>query len=242
MTRVAAAAAIAVLLHGGSTAAQVVYPSAPSVPANLLRISIVFPAPPVAGETLKVWLSDRNGAEIEGAFYPQRLWSTDGRTLTVYLDPGRVKTGLKIRSEYGPILRAGESVQLRLGDRVLKTWSIQPVHEQPIEPRLRALAPPLAGSRTPLSVTFEFPIDRQDVDLIAIQDPDGRRADGVSSLARGERTWTFRPARPWSPGRYVLRLNAELEDPEGNRLTSSFEVPLGDRLASSEVKAPFVVR
>lgn len=233
---------VGALLIWAPAAAQSVYPSAHSVPANLLRISIAFPSPPAAEQTPRIWLSDCTGSERAGAFYPQRLWSSDGRTLTLYLDPGRVKTGLRLKAEYGAILRAGENVQLRLGDRVLKTWSVAPANLGIIEPRLSALKPVPAATRTPVVLTFMQPIDKLGRDLIAIQAPDGERVNGIASLSDDETTWTFTPSQAWRPGRYVLRLNAELEDPEGNRLGSSFETPIGGSLELSEVRAPFSVQ
>ena len=221
---------------------QVTYPSGSVVPANLLRVSIVFPTPQGAGQTPTVWLSKADGTEIAGAFYPQRLWSTDGRTLTIYLDPGRVKTGLVERAEHGPILMMGEQVELRLGPQTLKTWTVGDLQERRISPDFAAMTPPRAKTRTPLRLNFANPIDWQGRDLIAVQGPDGRRFDGRAVLVHGERTWSFTPSHPWSSGQFMVRLNGDLEDPEGNRLSSGFETKVGRAASPGETQEAFTVR
>jgi hypothetical protein len=214
-------------------AAQTVYPSSVSVPANLLRVSIVFDTPQ-APDLPPARLTASDGREIEGAFYPQRLWSPDGRTLTLYLDPGRVKTGLELRETRGSILRTGIEVGLRLGSKVLKRWQVGPTWERPIEPRLGRIVPPSAGTRGAVGLEFAAPIDWQGRSLIAIAGPDGNRVPGVASLVDGERRWSFVPSTPWRSGNYVLRLHPDLEDSAGNRLSGSFESS-GRKRASASV-------
>ena len=216
-------AVLASLTLATPTIAQTAYPSGPEVPANLLRISIEFPEPPPGTVAGRVRLTRADGSDIAGAFYPEPLWSPDGRVLTLYLDPGRVKTGLKAHDLVGRALAAGERVKLRIDDRTLREWRVIGPRSTPLEPDRWRLSTPRAGSTEALRVSMSSLIDRRDRDLIAISDASGRRITGVSTLLSGERTWRFKPAMPWRQGPYHLKLHPDLEDPEGNRVARPFE-------------------
>ena len=219
------------LVAAGPAQAQTVYPSAPTVPANLLRVSVVFDAPQ-APDLPPITLTGDGGQEIEGAFYPQRLWSPDGRTLTLYLDPGRVKTGLVLHDRMGAVLRQGERVALRLGERVLKRWTVGPLLADAVTVRRGAIRAPRRGSRDPVELVFTAPIDWQGRTLIALAGSDGTRVAGTARLLDAERRWEFVPSRAWRVGEYAVRLHPDLEDPEGNRLSGTFEAA-GATLASA---------
>ena len=207
----------------GPAAAQTVYPSSATVPENVLRVSIAFGAPQSTGLPA-VRLTTPDGKDIEGAFYPQPLWSPDGRTLTLYLDPGRVKTGLALRDSMKAILTVGMRVELRLGRKRLKHWTVVPAQKRAIAPQLDAARPPRKGSRERIDVVFSSPIDWQGRNMIAIAAPDGTRVAGTGRLFDGEKRWQFSPAQPWLGGTYTVRLHPDLEDPEGNRVAARFEI------------------
>lgn len=223
-----------------SAHAQTAFPSGGSVPENLLRVSIEFAEPPPAGTAAGVRLTRTDGTEIERAFYPQPLWSPDGRALTLYLDPGRVKTGLAAHDAAGRPLSAGGVVELRLSGRVLRRWRVGPARTAAIDPSRWSVRPPRGGSRGPLLVVLNAPLDRRAADLVAVADASGARVAGVAELVGAEGVWRFFPAAAWRPGRYSLRLHPDLEDPEGDRVGRSFEAAtLADGAAPA---LPFVVR
>lgn len=228
-------AVLASLMLATPAIAQTAYPSGPEVPANLLRVSIEFPEPPPGAVAGRVRLTRAEGSEIAGAFYPEPLWSPDGRVLTLYLDPGRVKTGLKAHDLVGRALAAGERVQLRIGDRTLREWRVTGPTSTPLEPDRWRLETPRAETREALTVFMPAPIDRRDRDLIAVADTSGRRIAGASTLLPGERTWRFRPAMPWRKGAYRLKLHPDLEDPEGNRVARPFESRVDAEIPESQI-------
>ena len=43
----------------------------------------------------------------DGPFRETELWSEDGRRLTLWLHPGRQKTGVNLNTEIGPVLDPG---------------------------------------------------------------------------------------------------------------------------------------
>src|ERR1700752_4222017 len=90
-----ALAAVLQVSRAGQPAPQVmlVQPSAAQVPANLLRLSVVFAAPIEGAVLPRIALSHADGRALQEPFLQQELWSPDGKVLTLLLHPGRVKTG-----------------------------------------------------------------------------------------------------------------------------------------------------
>ncbi|MYM24490.1 hypothetical protein GTP46_17745 [Duganella sp. FT135W] len=212
-----------------SSAATLVTPSGPAVPENLLRIVLHLDAPLKAPlEMRHVLLSDADGVPIDGAFLDLPLAGRDGKSLTLLLHPGRIKTGVGPNLKVGPALHAGQSVVLRiddpqLGRMVEKRWQVQPPLRQAITPQQWTLQAVKRGSRTPLRVVFPTALDADAAPLLALQGPGGTRVAGTARLAAGETEWRFTPAQAWRAGSYVLRVHPQLEDPQGNRLCSAFE-------------------
>jgi hypothetical protein len=222
--------ALAVALGVGGAPARsqapgvtLIQPSGSTVPANLLRLSIRFAAPasePVLG---KLALVRDDGREIGQPFLEQELWSADGRVLTILMHPARVKNGLIAREELGPILSNGEAVTLVLGGVALKRWQVGPADNIGPQPSAWILSRVNAGSKKPLVVTLDGPVEGRDADYLAVADQYGRRVAGQARLASGERSWIFIPAAPWREGVHTLVARGTLEDPAGNRLDSRFE-------------------
>ncbi|NDZ15904.1 hypothetical protein C7T35_33005 [Variovorax sp. WS11] len=217
-----------------------VQPSGHAIPANLLRVSILFDAPvaePVLGR-LTLRLGD--GSSIAEPFLAQELWSRDGRVLTVLLHPGRVKTGLKARDKLGAILAADDEVTLLLDGHPIKRWRTTLDDDSGPMPSAWTLSKVRAGTRQPLVVSLDAPIDGRDGDHLAIADYDNQRVAGRGRLSRGESTWTFTPGAPWRAATYKLVARGTLEDPSGNRLGSRFgtsiDVPPGPPL---DAEVPF---
>jgi hypothetical protein len=221
--------ALALLGAPAAPAATLVTPSGDAVPENLLRIVLHLDAPLSAPLDLRrVTLSDDNGAVIEHAFLDLPLASADGKSVTLLLDPGRIKTGVGPNVALGPALQAGQGVRLRvddpqLGRAVDKRWRVDAPLRSRIEPQYWIVHAAKRGSRQALRIGFPSALDGDAAPLLALQGPDGRRLAGSARLAAGEREWRFRPASPWRPGTYLLRIHPRLEDPQGNRLCSAFE-------------------
>lgn len=222
-------ASIALMLPGLVSAATLVTPSGPAVPANLLRIALHLDAPLSAPlDMRRVTLLDADGAAIEHAFLDLPLASADGMAVTLLLDPGRIKTGVGPKLALGPALRAGQGVRLRvddpqLGHVVEKSWRVAAPLSLRINPQDWMVHAVKRGGRLPLRIAFPAALDGDAAPLLALQGPDGRRLAGTARLASGEREWLFTPAKAWRPGKYLLRAHPRLEDPQGNRLCSAFE-------------------
>lgn len=204
-----------------------VFPSGGEIPENLLRFSISFAVPTAPGVLERLALRAADGTLIVQPFLEQELWSPDGKTLTLLLHPGRVKSGLRAHDEAGRPLRAGDHVTLHLDGQALKTWRIGPARVEPPDPRRWSVQPPQAGSRDAVVVTLDAPIDAQAVGYIGIISARGEKVRGHATLAADEQHWRLTPEAAWSEGRYRLLVHPRLEDPQGNALSSRFEQKAG---------------
>ena len=203
-----------------------VQPSGPEVPANLLRISMRLAASVEDPLLPRLSLVRADGRPIEEPFLEQELWSPSGRVLTIMLHPGRVKSGLNARAAMGPILSAGDSVVLALDGRPVKRWSVGPADRTGPVTSAWKVSDVRVGSKQPLVVTLDGPIDGRDAGYLAIADAQHRRVPGDARLTNGESTWTFTPNAPWHAGTYQLVARGTLEDAAGNRLGSHFETSI----------------
>jgi hypothetical protein len=244
-----AAGAVAAALAGASIAGsargahvEAIYPTPDRLPANLLRFYLVFSAPMSSGEAhTRLRLVDDRGVAVSGAFLEleEELWDPSGRRLTVLLDPGRIKRGLRANLESGAPLVEGRGYRLEIdaawrdaAGRPLASGlakAFRAVAADRTSPDVTAwtLATPQPDTRGPLVVRFPEPLDRALLaSVLSIVDERGAAVDGTIDVAAGEREWRFTPGAPWASGRYELRVGAELEDVAGNNLRRLFDVDL----------------
>ncbi|HAA19186.1 MAG TPA: hypothetical protein DCP28_10590, partial [Cytophagales bacterium] len=87
-----------------------VYPSADTLPENLLRMYVEFATPmKTTGNLSRIQLKDAQGQVLNGVLFDNvyELWDPDQRQLTLLFDPGRVKTGLQAHDALGRALTPG---------------------------------------------------------------------------------------------------------------------------------------
>jgi hypothetical protein len=225
----ATVAALAAASVAGATASSPVTPSGDTVPENLLRIELNLARPlrrPLAMDHVR--LVDGDGAPLADALLDLPLPAADGRSVTILLHPGRVKTGVGANLALGRALRAGQEVELVVDDPQLdaplhKRWHVTPAQDASLLARDWHLALPRVGTRAALRVDLDATLRSSGARLIAVRGPDGERLAGESRLRDGERAWEFRPARPWRAGHHALVLHPGLEDVAGNRPCAPFE-------------------
>ncbi len=235
-----------------------IYPSGQRLPANLLRMYIVFSASMSTGESrTRVRLVDGAGRTIDRAFLAldEELWDPSGRRLTVLFDPGRIKRGLRANLEMGPPLVEGRRYSLvvdagwrdahgrPLAEQHVKTFAaIAPRRASP-DPGRWSIVPPEGRTRTPLVVHFDEPLDRALLfTSVAVLDERGDPVHGIIEVGAGEGEWSFTPGQPWQPGRYRLRVSPELEDAAGNSLERVFDAELSSGSAAAPNAAPVPTR
>lgn len=235
-----------------------VFPTGPLVPSNLLRMYIVFSGP-MGSRTGQdyVTIVDPRGVEMKGALLPldTDLWNGDRRRFTILFDPGRVKRGILPNREMGRPLRPGDAFTLvvrrewpdahakPLASEFRKDYRVGPPIERPLSISQWRLAPPPAGSREPLRVTFPAALDHGLLQrALSVLRADTGVAGDIS-IVNGETEWRFVPRDPWTAGPHAVAVLPVLEDPAGNRIGQAFEtLTPDDDNAAKPARVPFTIR
>jgi hypothetical protein len=240
-----------------TTEVAAIYPSSPVLPANTLKLYIVFTAPMSRGRAYShLRLLDDSGRERELAFLEirQELWDPDQQRLMVLFNPGRIKRGLVPNQEDGPPLEEGKrytfvvdqewqdahGVPLRSG--ATKSFTVGPADRTPPEPKKWKIAPPKAGTRDPLVADFGKPMDFALVQRLV----DVPGAAGSVAISKQEREWRFTPEQPWKAGEYRIEVDTALEDLSGNGVGRPFDIDVFNQVTKTierkTVSVPFRIR
>jgi hypothetical protein len=247
---------------GQPAATATLFPSVQELPENQLRFYLQFNRPMSRGDVYQyIQLLKADGTPVDLPFLEigEELWDTSGQRLTLLIDPGRIKRGLKPREEAGPVLEAGQSYTLVVDPAwrdaeglpmkagLKRKFTVGAPIELAIDPKEWKIEPPKAGSSDALRVRFPRPLD-QALALRTIEavDAQGTRVAGEISLSDHERVWSLTPAARWSAGEYRLVVDTTLEDLAGNRIGRAFEVdvagPIERRVLAETIELPFTIR
>ena len=215
-----------------------IYPSADTVPENLLKMYLQFSKPMQQGRSLSYISVLRNNLDtVTNTFLDLQpeLWNADGTMLTLWLDPGRIKRDLIPNKELGNPLEAGGSYTMYIsgdwkstdGRKLPKSYSksltVSARDENIPVPEQWTLKPPKAGTKDALRVVFHEALDYMLVmEAIQIRDS-GTAVSGTMSTINKELTALFVPDEPWRTGVYHLSIESRLEDLAGNNLNRLFD-------------------
>jgi hypothetical protein len=247
---------------GTPTAVREVYPTRSTLPENQLKFYLHFTAPMRQGNVYEfIHLLDSEGKEVDGAFLEvdEELWDREGRRLTLFVDPGRIKHEVGPREGFGPVLEAGKTYTLLIEARwpdaqgrplampFRKTFRTTAADRTCPDLKAWSVRPPAGGGTAPLVVTSPEPLDHALFGrLVRVRGPDGRVVDGRVAVSDEETVWSFTPDRPWVAGTYQLVVDTTLEDLAGNNLQRPFELDVFDRVArrieARDLTRPFGVR
>jgi hypothetical protein len=228
-----------------------VFPSRDTLPENLLKFYLHFSGPMSRGLAYEhIHLRDETGKDVPGAFVvvAGELWDPRRERLTLLFDPGRLKTGLKPREEFGPILRQGGTYRLVIDRGCLdgqgqpleadfqKLFRVGPADAQQPDPATWKMEVPDAGTRLPLAITFPEPLDHAMLGRVfSIHDSAGQPVPGTVAIAAKETLWRFTPEGLWRAGSYRLVVDKELEDLAGNSVGRPFEVDVFEKVDEKPV-------
>lgn len=218
-----------------SSSVVAILPATETIPANLLRFYVEFDRPMGGGEVLPfVELVDEAGRRIDDPFVTPPLWDAQRTRLTLLCHPGRIKRGLVLHDAAGPPLASTSTVTLRvtraladadgqpLVDTAERTWSVDVPDRESPDPARWVLQIPASGTRDPLRIMPDDLLDTVLVPrMVAVVSSDGTRPGTWDHGPDAE--LRFVPSRPWTPGRWELRIAGELEDLAGNRVDVAFE-------------------
>jgi hypothetical protein len=99
-------------------------------------------------------------------------------------------------------------------------FAVGPEERRGVDTALWKLSMPKAGTREPLVIRFDRPLDYALLNDV-FQVPG---IDGVATIGAGETEWRFEPTQPWTPGEHRAVVDMALEDLAGNRIGRPFDV------------------
>lgn len=226
-----------------SAAARVdkIYPSADLLPANQLKFYIHFSKPMREGKDIfdRIRILDAEGQPIAEPWRRTELWSGDGKRLTIWIHPGRIKQSVNLRDEEGPVLHPGRRYTLEidaalldadgqpLGKAFTKKFRTGPEkHTRPLVEDWK-LETPAADRSDPVIVRFPEPLDHALLErMLRVVNAAGKEVRGKIVVGPEERSWSFSPDRPWQQAEYVVHVDGEIEDLAGNTPLKPFDVDL----------------
>jgi hypothetical protein len=239
-----------------------VYPTTEIVPENLLKFYIQFSAPMSRGHIYEhIHLRDDTGKEIELPFLEidEELWNPEITRLTLFIDPGRLKRGVRPLEELGPALQEGKRYKLEidsawkdgagipLKQTFQKAFKVGPPDRDPPDPAGWKIRPPKAETRDPLTILFSEAMDHALAErVIRVTGESGKPVEGDIALEDQDRRWIFVPSARWRRGAYKVVVQMTIEDLAGNNIGKPFEVDLFEKIqpkvAESTMKLPFEIR
>jgi hypothetical protein len=247
---------------GNTTTVSEIYPTSDVLPENLLKFYIHFSGPMEGGQIYNhIQLLDEKGEPVELPFLEidEELWNKEMTRLTLFLDPGRIKRGVRPLEEVGPSLVAGRSYTLivrstwkdavgnPLKEAFAKKFRVTPPDRTPIRPELWKIQAPPASTRQPLRIHFDKALDHAlALRMIRIMDWAGSTIEGGSATKSAENELHFTPSTPWKRGSYSISVESTIEDLAGNNIGKAFEVDLFDtvqnRIPKPTIRLSFEVR
>ena len=239
-----------------TTVVQAIYPSVETLPENLLKFYVYFSASMSGGHIYEhITLRDASGKPVELPFLEidEELWNPDMTRLTLFLDPGRIKRGVKPLVDIGPSFEAGKSYTLTISTNWLdatgaklktgfeKKFAVSEADRDPPDPAKWKVHLPQKGM--PLTIELQEPLDHAImVRTLYVIDSKGGRIPGKSDLIFSDKCWAFTPDAPWKKGAYQVMVPTLIEDLAGNNIGKPFDVDLAQgerRLTNEYVRLPF---
>lgn len=237
-----------------------IYPSQDTVPENLLKIYLQFSRPMREGRSLgyvTLLKNDRDTLRRVFLDLQPELWNHDGTLLTLWLDPGRIKRGLKPNLEQGPPLLEGGNYTLIISagwddirgaavakPYVKKFFTIKRDSLGP-DPQTWTLHAPSPGSFDELAVDLKSPLDYSLLRSAIHVTKEGDDVLGTWETGGEERIVRFLPEKPWKEGSYTLQIESRLEDLAGNNINRPFDVDIRSKakkgLSGEIISVPFSV-
>lgn len=223
---------------------EAILPDVVTVPRNLLRFHLRFSHSMSLGcASTSLRVEDETGQVLPGVLFAteDELWDPNRQQLTVLLDPGQIKRGLMGHVEVGYPLTFGSRITLvvdpafrdahgqHLGQSNRRTYEVGADLRGHVDPSMwRVVGLPSVGSRDPLAVGCDHPLDAALAKSGIGVSCEGTRVDGSITLLPGQEAWSFTPVEPWRGGDYMIDVSPDLEDLAGNSVTRVFDRDLDD--------------
>ena len=244
-----------------TTFVSAIYPLNAELPENLLKFYLQFSAPMSGGHIYDhIHLQDSDGKDVQLPFLEidEELWDPTMTRLTLFLDPGRIKRGVRPLEEIGPALQTGKSYTLRIGRGwndangaslkadFEKTFKVVEADRKPPNPLRWKITTPKAKSREALTISFDESLDHAIAQrVLRISDPNGTHVAGSVQLDAMDRSFRFTPNDRWTAGVHKLIVPTIIEDLAGNNIGKPFDLDTAEDprpMTNEVVKVSFTVR
>lgn len=232
-----------------------VYPSQDTLPENLLKFYFIFSHPMTEGHSLQyITLLDAKGDTLSNTFLnlQPELWNEEKTTLTLWLDPGRIKRDLQPNKTLGAPLKNGNRYQLVVADNwpdaqgttLSKGFSKDFIVTTPdvTLPKVEDwhLKIPQKNTKQPFMVDFGESLDYILLqNTFSIIDNKGVKVEGTLQLNEEEKIFIFTPQNSWQHGTYNLQVEARLEDLAGNNLRRLFDRDLSKQTTTPTARKKY---
>jgi hypothetical protein len=244
-----------------TTTVAAIYPGSDELPENLLKFYLLFSAPMSGGHIYEhIHLRNSDGKDVQLPFLEidEEFWDPTMTRLTLFLDPGRIKRGVRPLEEIGPALQAGRSYTLwitrdwkdangaPLKADFEKTFKVVAADREPPNPLRWKITRPKSKTKNPLTVVFDEPLDHALAQrILRIHDSKGAPVAGTVKLDAIDRTFMFTPNARWSAGVHKIVVPTIIEDLAGNNIGKPFDLDTAEDprpLTNEVVTISFTVR
>lgn len=220
-----------------------IYPSQDTVPENLLKMYFMFSQPMMEGRSLAHITVLQNGDTLAGTFLDLQpeLWNKEGNTLTLWLDPGRIKRDLIPNQEMGTPLVSGKKYTLHISSdwKSKEGAALQTSYSKTFVSSSRdeiipsvddwSLSLPSSGTSQSLKIDLKEALDYS-VLMEAVQVYSGDTlVPGTIQLTGEEHILVFTPDVLWKASEYTLVVESRVEDLAGNNLNRPFDRDVNER-------------
>ncbi|MFS4469079.1 Ig-like domain-containing protein [Maribacter sp. 2210JD10-5] len=219
---------------------EAIYPSNDTIPENLLKMYFIFSEPmQEVGNILDfITVFDNTDKSYKKVFLelPSHLWNREHNRLTLWLDPGRIKTdlipnkreGLPVNKDHSYTLKIDKNLKSAKGIPLRQSYSkVFYVNSKDTEkPNLSKwqIGNPKKDSKDTLIIKFNEPMDAiLAKETILIKNSYGRVIDGKYALSENEQQLNFYPKKPWPAGTHEIEVLSIFEDLAGNNLNHLFD-------------------
>lgn len=235
-----------------------VYPTIDVLPANALKFYIHFSKSMRHGRAIfdRIHLLDAKGQQIPDPWRRTELWSVDDRRFTLWIHPGRVKRGVNLREDFGPVLEPGGKYTLLISQKVQdasgqplksefrKHFSTSAENHQRLDIRDWKLSSPQLATKEVLTIDLGKPLDH----ALLLRCLEVRAAAGDSMAGRWSTTNNdtrarFHPEETWPVEPLALIVDGILEDLAGNTPLRAFDTDLqGSKERPVSLQLPIRIR
>lgn len=221
-----------------------IYPRNDTVPVNILKMYLVFSEPmQYVGNPLDfITVFDKTDNVRVYPFLDisAELWNKDHTRLTLWFDPGRIKTdlipnkekGLPLIKDHSYTITISPNWQSASGSALSQSYSktIYVIGKDVTspDPQKWSISAPSKNTKEILRINFHEALDP----ILALESiklfKDDNPLSGKLGSPSTDNGIIFEPSHPWKAGDYRIEINPILEDFAGNNLRNLFDSDLRD--------------